>query len=60
MLSDICLLYTSKYGLSTQFLHAYRLYFESGSGILGYFAGTEIRSELPENLKKIKEDIFKE
>lgn len=49
-----------KYGLSTQFLHAYRLYFESGSGILGYLAGTEIRSELPENLKKIKEDIFKE
>lgn len=49
-----------KYGLSTQFLHAYRLYFEKGSGILGYLAGTEIRSELPENLKKIKEDIFNE
>lgn len=49
-----------KYGLSTQFLHAYRLYFEKGSGILGYFAGTEIKSELPENLKKIKEDIFNE
>ena len=49
-----------KYGLSTQFLHAYRLYFESGSGILGYLAGTEIRCELPENLKKIKEDIFNE
>lgn len=49
-----------KYGLSTQFLHAYRLYFEKGSGILGYLAGTEIKSELPENLKKIKEDIFKE
>lgn len=49
-----------KYGLSTQFLHAYRLYFEKGSGILWYLAGTEIRSELPENLKKIKEDIFNE
>ena len=49
-----------KYGLSTQFLHAYKLYFENGSGVLSYLAGTEIRSELPENLTKIKEDIFKE
>ena len=50
----------TKYGLSTQFLHAYKLYFENGSGVLSYLAGTEIRSELPENLTKIKEDIFKE
>ncbi|MCI8631315.1 MAG: RluA family pseudouridine synthase [Firmicutes bacterium] len=49
-----------KYGLSTQFLHAYRLYFERGSGILSYLAGTEIKCRLPGNLQKIKEDIFKE
>ena len=47
-----------KYGLSTQFLHAYRLYFKSGSGNLSYLAGKEIRSELPEQLKTIRKELF--
>lgn len=47
-----------KFGLSTQFLHAYRLFFEKGSGVLSYLEGTEIKSALPENLEKIRETLF--
>ena len=47
-----------KFGLTTQFLHAYRLHFEKGSGILEYLEGKEIISDLPDNLKRIKEEIF--
>lgn len=47
-----------KYHLTTQFLHAYRLMFERGSGCLEYLEGQEIRCELPENFRRIKDDIF--
>lgn len=47
-----------KYGLTTQFLHAYRLYFEKGESPLDYMAGTLVKGDLPANLARIKEDMF--
>ncbi|MBQ3123438.1 MAG: RluA family pseudouridine synthase [Firmicutes bacterium] len=47
-----------RYNLTTQFLHAYRLEFIKGSGNLSYLEGKVIKSELPENLKRIREGIF--
>jgi len=47
-----------RYHLTTQFLHAYRLEFIKGSGNLSYLEGKVIKSELPENLKRIREGIF--
>ncbi|MBQ9972083.1 MAG: RluA family pseudouridine synthase [Firmicutes bacterium] len=47
-----------RYNLTTQFLHAYRLEFIKGSGNLSYLEGKVIESELPENLKRIREGIF--
>lgn len=47
-----------KYGLTTQFLHAYRLCFEKGEKPLEYMAGVTIEGNLPENLQHIKDDMF--
>ena len=47
-----------KFGLTTQFLHAYRLKFFDGLGNLKYLAGKEVIGQLPENLARIKQDIF--
>lgn len=47
-----------KFALSTQFLHAYRLHFERGFGELAYMQGKDIRAELPENFRQIKESLF--
>lgn len=48
----------NKYGLSTQFLHACRLSFVKGLDELEYLTGKEVRAELPEQLARIKEDLF--
>ncbi len=47
-----------QFGLSTQFLHAYKLKFTQGVEILSYLEGKEIVSELPPKLKLIKEKLF--
>ena len=47
-----------KYGLTTQFLHAYKLVFNKGIESLSYLEGKEFESKLPENLERIKNDIF--
>ncbi|MCR5481263.1 MAG: RluA family pseudouridine synthase [Clostridia bacterium] len=47
-----------KFGLTTQFLHAYRLRFESGSGSLQYMTGLEIKAKLPADFELIKTRIF--
>jgi 23S rRNA pseudouridine955/2504/2580 synthase len=39
-----------KYALTTQFLHAYRLCFYQGAGILEYMEGKEVKAELPPQL----------
>jgi len=47
-----------KFHLTTQFLHAYRLYFEGGAGPLDYLKGLEVKSNLPPNLEAIRADLF--
>jgi len=47
-----------KYGLTTQFLHAYKLCFEKGEEPLDYLAGKVITGDLPEMLENIKRDMF--
>ena len=47
-----------KYGLTTQFLHAYKLCFEKGEEPLEYLAGLIITGSLPETLENIKVDMF--
>jgi len=47
-----------QFNLSTQFLHAYRLYFDKGISPLEYMKGKEIKSDLPPNLERIKSEIF--
>lgn len=49
-----------EYGLSTQFLHAYKLQFLDGKEDLSYLQGKEIYSELPSQLETMKEKIFNE
>lgn len=48
----------SKYGLTTQLLHAARLKFENGADPLLYMKGKEITSELPEDFERIRKDLF--
>ncbi len=45
------------YGLSTQFLHAYRLVFERADEPVEALAGTEIRSELPPLLARVRDGL---
>lgn len=47
-----------KYNLSTQFLHAYRLYFENGVEPLEYLKGKEVIAGLTSELDGIKSKIF--
>ena len=47
-----------KYNLSTQFLHAYRLYFENGVEPLEYLKGKEVIAGLTSELDSIKSKIF--
>ncbi len=45
------------YGLSTQFLHAYRLAFDAAEPPVEDLAGKEIRSDLPPFLARVKEGL---
>ncbi len=47
-----------KYGLTTQFLHAYKLVFHKGVDELSYLSGQSITCDLPENLEHIAIDLF--
>ncbi len=42
----------SKYGIKAQLLHAYKVEFNSMSGILGYLNGTAVTADLPANMKR--------
>ncbi len=48
----------TKFDLSTQFLHAYKLEFQRGYQSLEYMRGKVIRGDLPRRLEEIKESIF--
>jgi len=48
----------AKYGLTTQYLHAYKLIFEKGEDVLEYMAGKVIEGVLPEMLERIRQDMF--
>lgn len=48
----------SKFKLSTQFLHAYKLDFKKGYESLEYMQGKIIEVRLPERLSEIRDDIF--
>ncbi len=47
-----------KYGLTTQFLHAYKLKFENCPELFEYLNGKEFEAPLPEDLKKIRNSMF--
>lgn len=47
----------NKYGLSSQFLHAYKLVFGECDGKLDYLSGRVFESALPERLKTIGESL---
>lgn len=49
-----------EFGLTTQYLHAYKLFFEKSIGIIDYMEGKEIYSELPQYLIEIKQKMFTE
>ena len=46
------------FGLTHQFLHAYRLYFEDCTGHLEYLSGKSFLCPLPENLERIENTLF--
>ncbi|MBE6037346.1 MAG: RluA family pseudouridine synthase [Clostridiales bacterium] len=48
-----------RFGLSTQFLHAYRLCFDEAPEPLENLKGKEVRSELPPLLQKMKDGLQK-
>ena len=50
-------LFSEKYGLVTQLLHAYRLTIMSGSGCLEYLEGKTFRAGLPKRFTEIAEDL---
>ena len=52
-------LIAGKFRLTSQFLHAFSLTFERGEGCLEYLTGKTITCPLPENLERIKKEIFK-
>ncbi len=47
-----------QFGLSTQFLHAYRLSFINAEDPVEYMVGKSIIGELPPNLERIKKALF--
>lgn len=46
------------FGLTTQFLHAYKLSFHQAEQPLAYMMGKEIEGVLPQNLEKIRHELF--
>lgn len=47
-----------QFGLTTQFLHAYKLSFFDAVEPLDYMIGKNIEGKLPQNLEKIRHDLF--
>lgn len=47
-----------QFKLTTQFLHAYKLYFEDGVGHLEYLKSLNVEVPLPENLEVIRRELF--
>ena len=47
----------NKYGLTSQFLHAYKLFFRQSGDKLSYLRGKEFKSPLPKKLHVIGDDI---
>ncbi len=47
----------NRYGLESQFLHAYKLFFKESSGTLAYLEGREFKSPLPKKLMDIGKDL---
>lgn len=50
--------FKSKYGLTFQLLHSYRMVFPKLNGELSYLSDKEFKAELPELFKKIKRNLF--
>nr|WP_315023488.1 RluA family pseudouridine synthase [uncultured Aminipila sp.] len=46
------------FGLTTQFLHAYKLSFHEAEEPLQYMIGKEIEGKLPQNLENIRHELF--
>ena len=51
--------FDNKFGLTYQYLYAYKLIFKSGEGKLEYLKNKTIAEALPPMFKKIKKDVFK-
>ncbi|MDR1136487.1 MAG: RluA family pseudouridine synthase [Clostridiales Family XIII bacterium] len=47
-----------RFGLNTQFLHAYKLVFTDGEGELAYLKGIEVKAPLPKNLDEVRKTLF--
>ena len=47
----------NKYGLKSQFLHAYKLFFNEAEGKLAYLKGQYFQCPLPKRLQEIGEDL---
>ena len=47
-----------KYGLTTQFLHAGKLYFDNTTADFKYMSGVTVKAGLPDEFEKIKSGIF--
>ncbi len=51
--------FRSKYGLTSQLLHSYRMVFPKIEGELAYLSDKEFKAALPEQFEKIKRELFK-
>ena len=51
--------FDNKFGLTYQYLYAYKLIFKGGEGKLEYLKNKTIAESLPPMFKKIKKDVFK-
>ncbi|MGL5151502.1 MAG: RluA family pseudouridine synthase [Clostridium sp.] len=51
--------FINKFGLTYQFLYAYKLTFRDVQGKLGYLKNKTVAESLPPMFKKIKQDVFK-
>jgi 23S rRNA pseudouridine955/2504/2580 synthase len=49
---------SKKYNLTTQILHAERLYFDNMTPYFEYMAGLEVKAEPPKEFSRIKDGIF--
>ncbi len=50
--------FKKNYNLSSQLLHSHRMVFPKIDGELAYLSGKEYVAELPEQFKKVKEELF--